>query len=669
MPTRTIEEITAELRDRPIERSFVIERDAAVDEETRTVSLAFASDKPIDHWFGQLALTMTTKAMRSDRLKNGAALLMDHNSRDQIGVVENFTVDKGVARADVRFSDSTRGEEIFRDVKNGIRRNVSVGFMVHEMHLESEKKGEMPVYRSDDWEPYEISLVSIPADISVGVGRSKDPAPTTTVLDPDPAGERAHSAKTENTMPDPTIATPDAPVVEPPTVTRTAADIARESVLREIDAVAAAIGLPDAATKFHQKRLLEQIAGDPTVEEFKAFARTLVPASTFVPPADAATVAARNGAPTDGLARILPRHGRIHNFSGANEAEKAERAYRFGNWFLAGPMARKIDGSQLLDTARTFCKQNGLTRTINESVNADGGFLVPEEFGNDLIDLRERHGVFRQHARIVPMSSDRRTDPAISGFVPTYFPEEEGEITAGDLDFGQVGLTARKLAALVPISNEWNEDSIVSSGDLVAGEIGKAFAYKEDLCGFIGTGSSTYGRIVGLTEKLKGVDATIANIAGLKVGSGNAYSELTLADFEGTVALLPEFADTANAKWFVSRKFYYNVMLPLLLALGGTTPQDAENGRPRRFLGYDIVFAQVMPSVAANSQVCAVLGDLSMGVNMGSRHDTRIAVSEHSRFKYDMLEIRGTERFDINPHGVGTTTEAGPIVGLITAAS
>lgn len=119
----------------------------------------------------------------------------------------------------------------------------------------------------------------------------------------------------------------------------------------------------------------------------------------------------------------------------------------------------------------------------------------------------------------------------------------------------------------------------------------------------------------------------------------------------------------------MSRKFYFNVMAKLAYAAGGNAASDIVNGLPRRFLGYEVVFTQVMPSTEANSQVCAVLGDLSMGVSLGSRHETRIAVSEHSRFKYDMLEIRGTERFDINPHGVGDTSLAGPIVGLITAAA
>src|SRR5687768_13174090 len=107
---KTIEEIRRELAQKPLTRSLYIERaDVEGDEDSRTVNLAFASDTPIEHWSWELwdafelALSMDKKAMRTERLEAGAPLLMDHNTRDQIGVVESFGIDKksGKARADV----------------------------------------------------------------------------------------------------------------------------------------------------------------------------------------------------------------------------------------------------------------------------------------------------------------------------------------------------------------------------------------------------------------------------------------------------------------------------------------------------------------------------------------------------------------------------------------
>lgn len=163
-------------------RSFVIERAEAAESDSRTVDLAFASDTPCEHFsyslwdFIDVKLSMDRSAMRTERLMNGAALLVDHDPRDHVGVVESFSVDPkdGKARAKVRFGTGQRASEILDDVKGGIRRNVSVGFSIHKLVLEEENEDGNDLYRADDWEPFELSIVSIPADISVGVGRSAE---------------------------------------------------------------------------------------------------------------------------------------------------------------------------------------------------------------------------------------------------------------------------------------------------------------------------------------------------------------------------------------------------------------------------------------------------------------------------------------------------------------
>jgi phage head maturation protease len=375
---RTVEEITAELRTKPIERSFVIERGVEPDEETRTVNLAFASDQPIEHWFGSLALSMKKGAMRTDRLENGAALLMDHNTRDQIGVVENFEIKGGMARADVRFSTSARGEEIFQDVKGGIRRNVSVGFMVHEMHLESEKNGELPVYRSDDWEPYEISIVSIPADTGVGVGRDAQTAlevPETRAI---PTPEKRQMTPEEIAAAAAAAGTTTAG--SPATEQRTAQQIVRE----EIGEIAAALGDPTLATRYFQDRLINERAGDASEAEFKAFARKLIPATTVVPPMDTATAAERGGAGPQ-LATSVYRGGALKAFRGTDAIKVAHRA---GMFFLA-----TLGGQE---RAQSFCRENGIAieRAHSGNTNSLGGFLVPDEFEAVIMDLRLQYGAF-----------------------------------------------------------------------------------------------------------------------------------------------------------------------------------------------------------------------------------------------------------------------------------
>jgi hypothetical protein len=149
-----------------LSRQFNFERDQ-VDAEARTVTLSFSSEKPVERWFGTEVLSHSPESVDLTRLNAKAALLANHDLNDQIGVIENATVENGRGIATVRFSKSERGEEFYQDVLDGIRLNVSVGYTIEEMEEKSER-----VFTATQWAPHEISLVSTPADFSVGIGRS-----------------------------------------------------------------------------------------------------------------------------------------------------------------------------------------------------------------------------------------------------------------------------------------------------------------------------------------------------------------------------------------------------------------------------------------------------------------------------------------------------------------
>lgn len=195
------------LQDGKAVRSLQLER-GAINEEARTVTLAFASETPVERWWGNEILECSTAAMRQGRLRTGANLLCDHNTRDVVGVVESVEIGADrIARAVVRFGKSARAEEVWQDVKDGIRRNVSVGYLIHRAVLVEERDGQ-ETYRISDWEPYEISLVSVPADASVGVGRSL----SGTQAPAAPAAASTTPSPTEETRTMTTEATTAAPV-------------------------------------------------------------------------------------------------------------------------------------------------------------------------------------------------------------------------------------------------------------------------------------------------------------------------------------------------------------------------------------------------------------------------------------------------------------------------
>lgn len=170
-----------------------------IDEEARTVEVAFSSEEPVTRWFGDEVLDHTAGAMIETRLQNGAAVLWNHNSDVQIGVVERAAVDADRrGRATLRFGRSARAEEIWADIVDGVIRHVSVGYFVRAINTE-EREGEPDKVTIIKWEPYEISLVSVPADASVGVGRAAGEPPEEDGGDPSDTGTQTTRQSTQGT--------------------------------------------------------------------------------------------------------------------------------------------------------------------------------------------------------------------------------------------------------------------------------------------------------------------------------------------------------------------------------------------------------------------------------------------------------------------------------------
>jgi len=308
-------------------------------------------------------------------------------------------------------------------------------------------------------------------------------------------------------------------------------------------------------------------------------------------------------------------------------------------------------------------------KDMGEGTQTGGSALVPTDLANWIIQKLGKYGKFRKHATKVKLGTSGQMVPRIDSDLTVYMPGEGAEITKSDLTVHTIALLVKKFACLTAVSRELDEDSVVGLGEIVGISITRSMAKKEDLVGFLGDGTSTYFGMTGITGALLGVDETIGNIKSLKVGSGNAYSELTLDDFEGTVAILPDDAD-GDAKWFCSKKFYYTVMYKLARAAGAADLFAILTDKKQHFfMGFPVEFVSAMPSTEANSQICAVLGDLQLGSYLGERRVLTIAKSNDVYFANDQIGVRGTERIDVNAYGVGDTSEAGPIVGLITAAS
>lgn len=159
-------------------------RPGSVNIEERTAEITWTTGSRGKRWSWSIGeyqeeLAVTADAIRMDRLNNGAPFLNAHDQWDLdsvIGVVERAWLEGSEGRALIRFSNRPEVDPIFRDVKDGILRNISVGYIVHRYILVEDGEDTVPLYRAEDWEPTELSLVPIGFDDGAKVRSAKTPA-------------------------------------------------------------------------------------------------------------------------------------------------------------------------------------------------------------------------------------------------------------------------------------------------------------------------------------------------------------------------------------------------------------------------------------------------------------------------------------------------------------
>jgi HK97 family phage major capsid protein len=323
------------------------------------------------------------------------------------------------------------------------------------------------------------------------------------------------------------------------------------------------------------------------------------------------------------------------------------KAYAFGQW---------IRGTVLGNAkAAKWCSEHGV-KSQTEGTNSEGGFTVPEIVSSSLIWLRNEYGVARRYSRVYPMTSDVLNVPNASTSTTTYYPGEATAITASDIVFSQVALTAKKLAILTIVSKELNEDTVIDFGATLAQDFAYGLALAEDAAAFQGDGSSTYGSITGIMPRIKALSGTYANIASMVVGaagSGTALSSLTLANWQSMVAKIQPYA--TQPRWYMNKSIFYNGVADKLIALGGNAIMDIQNayGAEPTLFGIPISFVQNMPNAPAANRDIAVLGDLSKGTAFGDRRGVSVEVSDQVKFIEDALTFKATERYAYNVFDVG----------------
>lgn len=142
----------------------------SINEEERSAELSFSSDSEVDMGWYTEVLEHKASSVDLKRLKTSGCLLYNHNRDKVIGRLEDIRIEDGKGRCRAVFDKDAESEVIWQKVLCGTLKNTSVSYRRHK--TEERKDGEKTTYITTRWEPLEVSIVSVPADTSVGVGRS-----------------------------------------------------------------------------------------------------------------------------------------------------------------------------------------------------------------------------------------------------------------------------------------------------------------------------------------------------------------------------------------------------------------------------------------------------------------------------------------------------------------
>lgn len=454
-------ELLRKVQEEKFERSFRVEVRAEAeegDDESRIIELAFSSEEPYERWFGTEILDHKPESIRLGRLLGGAPVLVEHDRSDHVGVVESVEIGSDrKARAKVRFGRSARASEIFADIKDGIRQLVSVGYMVHRMVKESETEGEA-VYRLTDWEPFEISIVSVPADATVGVGRSHQNRDEPSQTKEDPAMD-----KTKETA-------------EPQVTAGNEAERKRVSAILAL------------GRKHNEMELAERfINNGDSVEQFTT---AILERVGYKPVTDHPGDGKKIGIDEKEIRKFSfvkmlnalanPNDGRAQKDAGF-ELEACRAA--------ADALGREARGVVIPFDVLSH-------RDLTVGTPADGGYTVNTlTDGASFIELLRNALILRAAGvRVLDGLKDNILIPRQIGGAVAYWVAENGAPAESTPTFDQVPMSPKTVAAITEYSRKMLIQSSLSVEQFVRQDIATAIALAIDLAGITGTGASNQPR-------------------------------------------------------------------------------------------------------------------------------------------------------------------------------
>lgn len=528
----------------------------SVDVEARTVELAFSSEAEVRTWFGLEVLSHEPGAVRMGRLNNGAALLDNHNPDKQRGVVESASIDDDKrGRAVVRFGKSASADELFQDVSDRIKRHVSVGYMIHAIKL-TEERGNIDVYTVTDWEPYEISIVSVPADTAVGVGRSAE----ATAVATEPVPVETHDERTLRDSPK----LKDASGMTPEEIEQAARASGSETERARVRSLAAIADQFGSAVDGAEKMLRSALADGQTVEQFQSAmltamnARAAQPLSAQLAAGDIGLTARETRgysllrvirALTDPTDRAAQKDA-VFEF----EASEAARAIR------GGSSDRFVIPTDVLRHSVYPDAIRAMTSGTSGGTDTGGYGVATTQLTGSFVDiLRNRATIMSLGTVLGGLVGNIDIPRQTAGANGAWVGEHQDAVETG-VPLGQVSFSPKTVSAFTDISRKLSRQSSLDVEAMVRRDIAVALALTIDLAGYYGTGTDKQPLGLSLHDGVSaigfvGVQPTFAELVEMETAIAtdnadvNSMAYVANAGFRGHAKTTLKFAGVAGTIW------------------------------------------------------------------------------------------------------------------------
>lgn len=612
-------DLSRDLEGQLLKRSEVV--DFTVSEDERTIEFPFSSEYPVARYFGNEVLQHDIRSADLARLNDAAPLLFNHDPDRVIGVVERAWIDGQKKRgyATVKFSRNAFAQEVLADVKDGVLRNVSFGYAINDM--EQRGGGE---FVATSWAPYEISVVSIPADPTVGVGRSLETDPAAPAASPTPETE------------------PEVPMENTPDLSAVRAEAAAEAAKAERSRIA---GITALAAKHGMDDLGRQLVeGGRSLDE----ARAAVLDKLGIKPVET----------------VAPVEMAVQERAGYS-ITAGIRAMLTGDWSsreagLVRDLSREVEKSGISKTTERsffvpFSALNQRATYVTSGASTGGNLVQTDLLADEFIEFLRNNGVMLQlGVRTMPGLVGNVAIPRRSGVASTYYlSTQTTAITQSESTFDQVTMAPKNLAALSKYSRQTLLQGTPGIEELVRRDLTDGINLAIDLGILNGSGAS--GQPTGILQT--------SGIGSVAMGTnGAAITMEKVVDLESAVMQVNGAVNAGNVAYLSN----YKVLAALKkLRAGGSTTGDgpflfntdgATLGRgptPANLNGYPLASTNQVPSnlvKGTSGAVCSALlmGDFSQAMVGFWGNGLEITVGEdQDDFSKALTSVRGIVTYDV----------------------